>query len=160
QGETSVRALCFVLMPFGKKPDETGRVVDFDQVFTGIIAPAVERAGLDVIRADQEIVGGSIHKPMFERLMLCEYAIADLTTTNPNVYYELGIRHALRPHTTVLTFNEGTRLPFDLAAMRGVPYSLDAKGSVANPEAAITTLARCVRDAGNAASDSPLYQLI
>ena len=48
--------------------------------------------------------GGIIHKPMFERLLLCEYAVADLSMANPNVYYELGIRHATRPWSTVLLF--------------------------------------------------------
>jgi hypothetical protein len=52
------------------------------------------------IRADEEMAGGIIHKPMFERLMLCDYAVADLTTANPNVFYELGIRHAIQPATT------------------------------------------------------------
>jgi len=155
-----MRALCFVLMPFGQKADEAGRMVDFDKVFTGVIAPAVEAAGLDVIRADQEIVGGSIHKPMFERLMLCEYAVADLTATNPNVYYELGVRHALRPHTTVLTFSDRTQLPFDLASMRGVRYGLDDKGAVKDPPGAVERLAKQLRDAGEASCDSPLYQLI
>jgi len=86
--------LCFVLMPFGKKMDAAGRVTNFDSVYTRIIAPAVERAGLEPIRADEEKIGGTIHKPMFERLMLCHYAVADITGANPNVFYELGIRHA------------------------------------------------------------------
>src|ERR1700676_1182281 len=107
--------LCFVLMPFGSKPDGQGRIIDFDAVYEKIIAPAVAAANLDGIRADEERVGGTIHKPMFERLMLCEYAIADLTTDNPNVYYELGIRHALKPRSTLLLSCIGTRLPFDLA---------------------------------------------
>jgi hypothetical protein len=60
--------LCFVLMPFGKKMDAAGRVTNFDSVYTKIIAPAVERSGLEPIRADEEKIGGTIHKPMFERL--------------------------------------------------------------------------------------------
>ena len=68
---------------------------------------------MEVIRADQEQIGGTIHKPMFERLMLCDYAVADMTGANPNVYYELGIRHALRPRSTVLIFAAG-----DDAALR------------------------------------------
>src|SRR5262245_49569359 len=60
--------LCFVLMPFGKKPEGTGLVVDFDAVYHDVIAPAVEDAGLECVRADEEQTGGIIHKPMFERL--------------------------------------------------------------------------------------------
>jgi hypothetical protein len=112
--------LCFVLMPFGKKMDAAGRVTNFDSVYTKIIAPAVERAGLEPIRADEEKIGGAIHKPMFERLMLCHYAVADITGANPNVFYELGIRHAMRPRSTVIVFGEGTVLPFDIALVRGL----------------------------------------
>jgi hypothetical protein len=59
--------------------------------------PSVVIAGLQPLRADEEVTGGIIHKPMFERLILCEYAVADLTTANANVFYELGVRHAVRP---------------------------------------------------------------
>ena len=113
--------LCFVLMPFGRKTDATGRITDFDAVYREIIAPAVQAAGLEPIRADEERVGGTIHKPMFERLMLCDYAVADITGANPNVYYELGIRHAMRPRSTVILFAEGTTLPFDIALLARHP---------------------------------------
>ena len=54
------------------------------------------------MRADEEMAGGIIHKPMFERLILCEYAVADLTAANAKVCYELGVRHAVRPGCIVL----------------------------------------------------------
>ena len=82
------RPLCFVLMPFGTKKDFAGATVNFDAVYEKLIAPAILDAELDPIRADEEIVGGIIHKPMFERLILCQYAVADLTTANANVFYE------------------------------------------------------------------------
>jgi hypothetical protein len=90
--------LCFVLMPFGKKPTSDGRLVDFDAVYRQLIHPAICAAGLQALRADEEQVGGVIHKAMFERLILCEFAVADLTSANANVFYELGLRHAVRPH--------------------------------------------------------------
>ena len=107
--------LCFVLMPFGTKTDAAGRVTNFDKVYQNIIVPAVMQAGLEPVRADEEKIGGTIHKPMFERLMLCHYAVADITGANPNVFYELGIRHALRPRSTAIIFVEGTVIPFDIA---------------------------------------------
>src|SRR2546430_13095682 len=116
--------LCFVLMPFGRKNDASGRFVDFDDVYKNVIAPAIHDAELEPLRADEEVTGGIIHKPMFERLMLCPYAVADLTTANANVYYELGVRHALRPYSTILAFAEGGRLPFDLPMNRALPYRL------------------------------------
>ncbi len=89
------RPLCFVLMPFGSKPDGTGQMVDFDAVYRDLIAPAIGDAGMEPLRADEEMAGGIIHKPMYERLILCEYAVADLTTANANVFYELGLRYRL-----------------------------------------------------------------
>src|SRR6266852_795053 len=101
--------LCFVLMPFGRKSDNSGRSVDFDIVYKNVIAPAIQDAELEPLRADEEIAGGIIHKPMFERLILCEYAVADLTTANANVFYELGVRHAIRPWSTVLIHAKHSR---------------------------------------------------
>ena len=86
-----MKPFCFILMPFGTKTDENGKTVEFDEIYNKIIKPAVINANLKPIRADEEIIGGIIHKSMFERLMLCDYAIADLTTANANVFYELGI---------------------------------------------------------------------
>ena len=75
--------LCFVLMPFGQKPDPVGGpAIDFDRIYREALAPAIEAAEMESIRADEERTGGIIHKPMFERLLLCEYAVADLTTAS------------------------------------------------------------------------------
>src|SRR5689334_8832581 len=101
------RPLCFVVMPFGCKTSPEGLVVDFNQVYQQLIAPAIDAAELEPLRADEEEIGGFIQKPMFERLILCEFAVADLTLANPNVFYELGIRHAVRPWSTVLLMAEG-----------------------------------------------------
>jgi tetratricopeptide (TPR) repeat protein len=155
------KPLCFVLMPFGRKQDATGKTIDFDSVYREIIAPAVVEAGLEPIRADEEQVGGTIHKPMYERLMLCEFAIADVTGANPNVYYELGIRHAIRPRSTVILFAEGTSLPFDIALLRGSPYRLDAAGKPSDAAADITGIVKRLLAAhDDPHDDSPLFALI
>jgi hypothetical protein len=156
-----MKPLCFVLMPFGRKAEAGGRMVDFDVVYREVIAPAVLQAGMEVIRADQEQIGGTIHKPMFERLMLCDYAVADMTGANPNVYYELGIRHALRPRSTVLIFAEGTTLPFDLAMQRGTPYRMDPAGNLTDVAGDVGRIGERLRTAHEAAhDDSPLFQLV
>ena len=153
--------LCFVLMPFGKKMDSAGRVTNFDSVYAKIIEPAVERAGLEPIRADEEKIGGTIHKPMFERLMLCHYAVADITGANPNVFYELGIRHAMRPRSTVIVFGEGTVLPFDIALVRGLAYKTDGAGEPADAEATLDLIAKqLIAARGNPHDDSPIFQLV
>lgn len=154
------RELCFVLMPFGKKPDASGSLVDFDAVYTELIAPAIVKADLDPLRADEEMTGGIIHKPMFERLMLCPYAVADLSTANANVFYELGIRHAVRPYSTVLIFAEGGRLPFDLAPMRALPYKLTPNGTPEGATLAQEALTLRLKDARNYKADSPVFQLV
>jgi cell division septum initiation protein DivIVA len=153
--------LCFVLMPFGRKTDAAGRVINFDSVFKKIIAPAVEQAGLEPIRADEEKIGGTIHKPMFERLMLCHYAVADITGANPNVFYELGIRHALRPSSTAILFREGTVIPFDIALVRGISYKADDAGEPLDIEAPIAAIATHLAAARHTPhDDSPIFQLV
>nr|AUN36947.1 hypothetical protein [uncultured bacterium] len=152
-------------MPFGKKPDAMGSIIDFDAVYKELIAPAIEEAGLEALRADEEVAGGIIHKPMFERLILCEYAVADLTTANANVFYELGLRHAIRPWSTVLLFAEGGRLPFDVGLLRAMPYQLTPEGVPANAKDIKPTLVNRLAEAHKAAqdmplTDSPVFQLI
>ncbi|MDQ3762501.1 MAG: DUF4071 domain-containing protein [Actinomycetota bacterium] len=147
-------------MPFGSKTDPTGLVIDFDVIYRDFIAPAVEDAGLRAVRADEEQVGGIMHKPIYERLILCDYAVADLTTANANVYYELGVRHAFRPWSTVLVFAEGVRLPFDLAPIRGLPYALGPAGVPVEPERNRKALAERLRAAQQKTTDSPIFQLL
>lgn len=155
-----MKPFCFVLMPFGKKSDDSGRSIDFDQIYDRIIGPGVQHADLEPIRADEEVVGGFIHKPMFERLMLCDYAVADLTTANPNVFYELGIRHGIRPHSTVLLFGKGMRLPFDVAPLRALPYAIDGFGTPTAIDADRDALAARLIECRNPVEDSPLFQLV
>jgi MAP3K TRAFs-binding domain len=152
--------LCFVVMPFGVKPDGRGGSIDFDAVYEHLIAPAVARAELQPLRADQELVGGIVHKPMFERLILCDYAVADLTTANANVFYELGVRHAVRPYSTVLIGARVGRIPFDLAPDRVLPYALDAAGRPTASDEDVERLAEALRAARQASTDSPVFQLV
>ena len=80
----SLKAHCFVDMPFGKKKDPSSGVeIDFDQVYGEAIRPAILAAGLEAIRGDEERTGGIIHVPMFGRLLLSEYLVADLTLDPP-----------------------------------------------------------------------------
>ena len=119
------RPLCFVIMPFGKKTDPTGKPdIDFDRIYHQAIEPAIINAGMEPVRADEERSGGIIHKPMFERLMLCDFAIADLTTANANVFYELGVRHTARPRTTLTIFAQHQPIPFDVNFLRSLPYEM------------------------------------
>jgi len=158
------KALCFVAMPFGKKPDlASGVEIDFDSIYNEAIKSAIEDAGLEPLRADEERTGGIIHTAMFARLLLAEFAVVDLSLGNPNVFYELGVRHAARPYTTVPIFATLHPLPFDVALMRAVGYTLE-KGALTKDGAARlrsalkSKLDEAIR--GAAVEDSPLFQLI
>ena len=105
---------CFVLMGFGVKVDfKTNRSLDLDKTYK-IIKRAVEGAGLECIRADDIVHSGVIDKPMYENLLEADVAIADLSTSNENAIYELGVRHALKPRTTIVIAEKQFKFPFDL----------------------------------------------
>jgi tetratricopeptide (TPR) repeat protein len=116
ESPAGVKRTCFVVMGFGKKTDfETGRTLDLDKSYRNIIKPAVEAAGLTCIRADEIVHTGLIDVPMYEQLLNADVVVADLSTSNKNAYYELGVRHALRPYTTVVIAEDGIKtFPFDV----------------------------------------------
>jgi tetratricopeptide (TPR) repeat protein len=153
--------LCFVIMPFGIKKDSEGNEINFDEIYNSLIKPAINSAKLSPIRADEETMNGIIHKPMYERLILCDYAIADLTTANANVFYELGIRHAVKPYTTITIFSSNSKLPFDVNFLRSLPYDYDTKEQVVNMEKNRKALIQQLLDAKKEKyTDSPVYQLV
>jgi len=160
--------LCFIIMPFGQKPDPTGRgTIDFDRIYHEALEPAITASEMEPVRADTERTGGIIHKPMFERLLLCDYAIADLTTANANVFYELGVRHAARPATTLTIFAKHQPIPFDVNFLRSMPYDLGAHNAFGDNEAQVLREAvmQKLRDlhtltVQQAPIDSPLFQLL
>ena len=116
---------CFVIRGFGEKKDSGGKLIDFDKVDKELIKPAMEKCGL--IGGTTAIVQGSgpIHQDMFQLILRASFVICDITVHNPNVFYELGVRHALRKKYTVLI--KGTpsedRAPFDIAGLRYMEYS-------------------------------------
>lgn len=111
----SDKKTCFVVMGFGKKTDfQTGRVLDLDKSYFNIIKPAAEAAGLDCKRADEILHSGTIDTPMYEQLLMADVVVADVSTSNSNAFYELGVRHALRPFTTITIAEDKMILPFDV----------------------------------------------
>lgn len=156
-------------MPFGKKPHPTGGgPIDFDEIYETALLPAIRAAGLRAHRDDLVAVGGIVQKQIYEALLLCDYAIADLTTQNANVFYELGVRHAVRPSSTLTITALPDSIPFDVRYLRSVRYDLDERNAL--PVAAAAALSRRV---GSELSrlkeqvarrpefaDSPLFQLV
>jgi hypothetical protein len=166
--DSANKPVCFVIMPFGKKKDPSGGPdIDFDSIYEQAIRPGIEAAGMLAIRADEERTGGIIHKAMFERLLLCDFAVADITAHNANVYYELGVRHAVRPATTVVLFARPHQPLFDINYLRATPYDLAPGNRFGSDEAAAlrTRLAeqlKALRAASHDGSltDSPLFQML
>src|SRR6516164_4366479 len=99
----------FVVMPFGKEvqiPSTTHAIglppqkqprVNFDRIYDELIAPALNKVGCQPFRADSEVSAGDIRTDMFFELVTADVVVADLSTLNPNVYYELGVRDGVCP---------------------------------------------------------------
>ena len=154
------KPLCFVLMPFGPKLSG-GETIDFDAVYRELIEPAVGAAGLFPIRADEERAGGIEDKPKFERLILCDYAVADLTMANTDAFYQLGVRQGVKPATTVLLFAAGgTRLPFDLAPLRTLMYRLGSNGSPVDAAVEGADLAKLLAEIKTGDAGNPVYRVV
>ncbi len=121
---------CFVIMPFGEKIDADGKAIHFDDIYENVIKPAVSgepmrRAGgpeLQCIRCDKIAQAGWVHRLMISHIYEAEVAVVDLSTLNPNVFYELGVRHALRRAVTVLLSRKGTKTPFNISGFNHVSY--------------------------------------
>jgi hypothetical protein len=109
------RGSCFVIMGFGKKTDfETAHTLDLDKSYRNIIKPSAEAAGLKCVRADEIAHTGWIALPMYDQLLKADVVVADLSTSNIHALYQLGVRHALRPYTTVVISEDRLKtFPFD-----------------------------------------------
>jgi hypothetical protein len=110
--------LCFVLMPFSKP---------FNQIYTDHINPCVGSNGLRCLRADEILSTNPITKDIWEKIVQAKLIIADLTTQNPNVFYEVGLAHALGKDVIQLTQTMGD-VPFDLKGFRCIVYEYTPPG--------------------------------
>ena len=111
-------------MPFGTKPGADGQSIDFNRLYTEYIQPGLEAAGMEVFRADQEQRAGDIITDMLQELLIADLVVVDVTIDNPNVWYELGVRHALRARGIVLICGGRTPTAFDLYTQRKLRYGL------------------------------------
>src|SRR4051812_4373642 len=161
---TSSTRRAFVITPFGEKKAPGGTAIDFDSIYRDLFAPAIAAAGLAPHRADADRRGGSIHLDMFQDLLLAEFVVADLTLDNPNVWYEIGVRHALRAGGAILTYALRDRLPFDIAGQRMQRYTLtDGKLDPNLIEAERTELTHAIEatlGSWRGRRASPVYQQI
>jgi hypothetical protein len=103
---------CFVIMPFGG---------DFDEYYSQIYKPAIEDVGLKAIRADDLSRPSTIVSDIWEMINSSKLILADLSTLNPNVMYELGLAHAIAKPVILLSESIDI-VPFDLRGLRVIVY--------------------------------------
>jgi cellulose biosynthesis protein BcsQ len=129
----------FIIRPFGIKKDGKGNDIDFNEVSEKLIAPALAaidaqgRETLDILES------GNIRIDMFRRLLTADLVVADVSIHYANVFYELGIRHALREHGTVLLRSDADYFPFDLQTDQYLIYDKN------NPAACLGQLIETLR---------------
>ncbi len=123
---------CFVIMPIGNQRFVDGEISaeDLKSRYDDLIKEAILKAypDLEVVRADEISVPGTITSDILTRIMHSEIVIADVTFPNPNVFYELGLRHACRPGTIIIRDKNGPRVPFDIAHLRHIEYENTPSG--------------------------------
>ena len=106
---------CFVVQGFGEKTDlATGRALNLDASYE-VIKEAVQAAGLRCVRADEILHSGTIDAPMYDQLFRADLVIADLSTSNLNAVYELGVRYGVRPRATIIVAEQQFKNPFDFS---------------------------------------------
>jgi hypothetical protein len=151
---------CFVVMPIGAE----AAFEAFHDRYERIIKRAVESVEIDgqraftCIRGDEVAQSGSITEDLFLRLHRASTVIVDLTGLNPNVLYELGVRHALRSGTIVIA-EHGTRLPFDIAGLRVITYD-DRVGAESRAIGEIGEALRTLIREGVERNDSPVFAAV
>jgi tetratricopeptide (TPR) repeat protein len=150
-------------MGFGKKTDpDQKKTFDLDKSYKYIIKPAVEAAAYTCRRADEIQHAGNINVPMYEQLFEADLVIADLSTANLNAFFELGVRYALKPRTTIVIAEKGFKLPFDIGqvVVRSYEHLGDGIdfGEVERMRAELTTACREVAAANR--TDSPVYTFL
>lgn len=113
---------CFVICPIGEVDSDTRRHSDL--TFNYIIKPVVEEFGYSPNRADMVKESGMITTQIIDKIIKSPLVIADLTDSNPNVFYELAIRHVVKkPYIQMIKSNQ--QIPFDISGMRTILFDVD-----------------------------------
>jgi len=146
------KKVCFVISPIGEEGSETRE--RSDQVLKHIITGSVEQMGYEVIRADKISEPGIITTQIIEHIVDSSLVIADLTEKNPNVFYELALRHAIRK-PLVQMIKKGEAIPFDVAATRIIQFDLHNLDSVAAAKEEIISQVKSL-EAGKSEVHNPI----
>jgi hypothetical protein len=140
----------FIIRPFGVKQG-----IDFDAVAERLIGPALAEIGVTGRDTIEILRQGNIRIDMFQCLLTADLVVADLSIHNANVFYELGIRHALRSKRTFLVRSNQDAYPFDLQTDRYLEYDRE------NPAATLPRLVAALRHTlASESADSPVFALL
>jgi hypothetical protein len=118
---------CFVITPIG--PAESEQRAHADRIWKVVLEPVLKPAGYELVRSDKMDDPGQITDAIFRCIAESEVCVADLSFLNPNVMYELGVRHCLRLPTIQIKC-EGTQNPFDAKNQRTIDFDLDSDESL------------------------------
>lgn len=121
------KKLCFFITPIGDEKSDIRK--RSDQVFRHIIKSIAEKCGYEASRADQMSESGYITSQVINHLMDDDLVIADLTDGNPNVYYELAIRHCVKK-PVILIMQSDQKIPFDVSGIRIIHFNYQDLDSV------------------------------
>jgi len=156
---------CFVITGYGIKTDPiTGKQFDLDKLFKNAIKPVFESQGYACHRAIDLNTSGAIDNVMFENILHADFVVVDLTTFNANVMYELGVRHVLRPYSTLLVCESESmnKIPFNIKKLTIHSYEHLGKGidyeEIKRMEDLIKNLV--VNLEASKTQDSPVYDSI
>ena len=140
----------FIVRPFGIKQG-----IDFEKVDKELIQKALKNIGINGTTTAAILEAGNIREDMFHLLLTADLVIADLSIHNANVFYELGIRHALRDKRTFLIRCSKDEIPFDLKTDRYLTYEPD------RPADSIEALTNGLKDTINSnRQDSPVFLML
>ena len=147
---------CFVIAPIGSPGSATRK--RSDQILKHIIKPAVESCGYEAIRADEIDKPGMITRQTLQRVVKDPLVIADLTGGNPNVFYELAIRHYLQK-PLIQIIETGEMLPFDIADTRTISFNLHDLDEVEVAKAKIVKSIKVIEN-NESPMETPLNPII
>jgi hypothetical protein len=148
---------CFVIMPFGiEGTEDHARNL---QIYRELIKPVVQKSGYHPIRADELEHFGNITRDIIELIFESDLVVADLSGKNANVFYELGVRHALLRYGTIPIIRQGENLPFDIANYRAIFYSTAFDGPEKFRDELLRRIRAFERNA-NRKSDNPVHDII
>lgn len=156
---------CFVIMGFGKKVcPNSSKIIDLDITYNELIKPTMLKLKINCIRTDEVINNKSIDADLFQLLYMSDLVVADISTLNSNTIYELGIRHALKPFSTIIIAEKDVILPFDINHLRIHMYQHDGN-TISNTEIyrlsqKLTKIINHLNQQEHPDIDSPLYNFL